>query len=109
MEKISWTDRVRNEVLRRVKEDRNILPTKKREGNWTGHILHRNSLLKYVIEGKIGGRAEVMGRRGRICKDLLDDLEDKGGYWKLKEETPDHTLERTRFGRGCGPVIRQTI
>jgi hypothetical protein len=28
MEKISWTDRVRNEVLRRVKEKRNISHTK---------------------------------------------------------------------------------
>jgi hypothetical protein len=28
--KISWTDRVRNEVLRRVKEERNILQTIKR-------------------------------------------------------------------------------
>jgi hypothetical protein len=30
MEKISWTDRVRNEVLRGVKEKRNILHTVKR-------------------------------------------------------------------------------
>jgi hypothetical protein len=34
MEKISWTDRVRNEeVLHRVKEERNVLRTvKKKEG-----------------------------------------------------------------------------
>jgi hypothetical protein len=31
MEKISWTDRVRNEVLHRVKEERNILHTIKKE------------------------------------------------------------------------------
>jgi hypothetical protein len=32
MEKISWTDRVRNEeVLRRVKEERNIVHTIKRK------------------------------------------------------------------------------
>jgi hypothetical protein len=58
MEKISWTDHVRNEeVLHRVKEERNILHTiKRRKANWIGHILHRNSLLKHVIEGKLEGR-----------------------------------------------------
>jgi hypothetical protein len=40
MEKISWTDRVRNEeVLHRVKEERNILHTiNRRKANWIGHI-----------------------------------------------------------------------
>jgi hypothetical protein len=58
MEKISWTDRVRNEeVLLRVKEQRNILHgISKRKANWIGHILFRNCLLKRVIEGKITGR-----------------------------------------------------
>jgi hypothetical protein len=56
-EKISWTDRVRNEeVLHRVKEERNILHTiKGRKANWIGHILRRNCLLKHVIEGKTEG------------------------------------------------------
>jgi len=41
MEKISWTDHVRNEeVLPRVNEQRNILhETSKRKANWIGHIL----------------------------------------------------------------------
>jgi hypothetical protein len=54
MEKISWTDRVRNEeVLYRVKEERNIVHTiKRRKANWIGHILRRNCLLKHVIDGK---------------------------------------------------------
>ena len=30
------------------------------------------------------------------------------GYWKLLEEALDRTLWRSRFGRGCGPVVRQT-
>jgi hypothetical protein len=53
MEKISWTDRVRNEeVLLRVKEQRNILhEISKRKANWIGHILCRNCLLLQVIEG----------------------------------------------------------
>ena len=55
MEKISWTDRVRNEeVLLRVNGQRNILhEIRKQKDNWIGHILGRNCLLQRVIEGKI--------------------------------------------------------
>ena len=61
MEKISWTDHVRNEeVLLRVNEQRNILhEIIKRKANWIGHILRRNCLLKQVIEEKIKGEIEV--------------------------------------------------
>jgi len=77
---ISWTDRVRNE-LHRVREDRNIIHTvKRRKANWIGHILHRNCLLKHVIEGKIEERVTV--RRGRRRKQLLDDVNGRRGYWK---------------------------
>jgi hypothetical protein len=78
VEKISYTDGVRNEeVLHRVKEKRNIIHTiKRRKANWIGHILRRNCLLKHVIEEKIGG-VEVMGRRGRRRKQLLDDFKGK--------------------------------
>jgi hypothetical protein len=109
MEKISWTDRVRNEeVLDRVKEERNIVHTiKRRKTNWIGHILRRNCLLKHVIEGKLEGRIDMTGRRGRRRNQLLDDLKEKKRYWKLKEEALDRTLWRTRFGRGYGPVVRQ--
>jgi hypothetical protein len=92
---------VRNEeVLHRVKEERNILHTiKRRKVNWIGNILRRNCLPKSVIEGKLEGRAEITGRRGRMRKQLLDDLKEKRRYWKLKEEALDRTLWRTRFGR----------
>jgi hypothetical protein len=52
LKKISWTDRVRNEeVLHRVKEDRNILHTiKRRMANWIGHILLRNCVLKQLLK-----------------------------------------------------------
>jgi hypothetical protein len=82
MENISWTDRVRNEeVLRRVKEERNILHTiRRRKANRFGHILCRDCLLKHVIEGKIEGRIQVTGRRGRKCKQLLDDLKEMRRY-----------------------------
>ena len=67
MEKISWTDHVRNEeVLLRVNEQRNILhEIRKWKANWIGHILCRNCLLKQVIEGKIKEEMEVARRRGR--------------------------------------------
>jgi hypothetical protein len=109
MEKFSWTDRVRNEeVLHRVKEERNILPTiKRRRANWIGHILRRNCLLKRVIGGNIEGKIEVMARRGRMRKQLLDHVKETSTYWNWKEEALDRTLWRTRFGRGCGPVVRQ--
>ena len=52
MEKIRWTDHVRNEeVLLQVNEQRNILHAiRKRKANWIGHILRRNCLLKHFIE-----------------------------------------------------------
>ena len=84
MEKISWTDRVRNEeVLLRVKEQRNILhEIRKRKANWIGHILRRNCLLQRVIE--IKGGIEVTGRQGRRRRKLLDDLKERRGYSHLK-------------------------
>ena len=110
MEKISWIDHVRNEeVLLRVNEQRNILcEIRKRKANWIGHILHRNCLLKQVIEGKIKGEMDVTRRRGRRRKKLLDDLKDRRGYSRLKAEALDRTMWRNRFGRGFGPVVRQT-
>jgi hypothetical protein len=50
----------------------------------------------------------VTERGGRRRKQLLDILEEKRGYWKLKEEALGRTLWITRLGRGCGPVVRET-
>jgi hypothetical protein len=81
MEKISWTDYVRNEeVLLRVSEQRNILhEIRKRKANWIGHILRRNCLLKQVIEGKMQGQIEVTRRRKKF-------LDDPGDRWILSFE-----------------------
>jgi hypothetical protein len=64
MEKISLTDRVKNEeVLHRVKEEGNILHTVKiRNADWIGHILSGSCLLKHVINRKIEGRIGMTGR-----------------------------------------------
>ena len=111
MEKIGWTDRVRNEeVLLRVKEQRNILHEMcKRKANCIGQILRTNCLLQGVIEGEIQGRIEVTGKRGRRRRKLVDDLKERRGYSHLKEEALDRTMWRARFRRGFGPVVRQTV
>ena len=97
------------EVLLRVNEQRNILrEIRKRKAKWIGHILRRNCLLKQVIEGKIKGEMDVKRRRGRRRKKLLDDLKDRREYSHLKGEALDRTMWRDRFGRGFGPVVRQT-
>ena len=52
---------------------------------------------------------EVTGRQGRKRRKLLDDLKERRGYSHLKEETLDRTMWTAGFGRGFGPVVRQTI
>jgi len=96
-------------VLLRVNEQRNIPhEISKRKANWIGHILRRNCLLQRVIEGKIKGGIDVTGRRGRRRRNLLNDLKERRWYCHLKEEALDRTVWRNRFGRGFGPVVRQT-
>jgi hypothetical protein len=82
---------VKNELLRRVREERNILCIVKRSNaNWVGNVVRRNCLLKHFIEGKIEVRMEVTGRRGRRRKHILDELKGTREHWKLKE-----ALDRT--------------
>ena len=54
------------------------------------HILHRNCLVKHVTEGDIEEGIEVMGRRERRCKQLLNDL-------KKKERVLEIESRSTRF------------
>ena len=49
-----------------------------------------------------------MARRGRRLKQLLDELKEKRGHCKLKEEALDRTVWRTRFGMGDG-LVRRTV
>jgi len=81
--------------------------TKRRNANWVVHILRRNCLKEHVVEGKIEGRIEETGRRRKRCTQLLDGLKEKGGYWKMKEETVDRTVWRIRVERSFGPSVRQ--
>ena len=91
------------EIWQRVKGGRNIVQKiKRRKVDWIGRILHRNCLLKQGVKGRI----EVVGRRGRRRKQLLDDQKKMIGYCTLKEEALDHNRWRTGFGRGNGPVFK---
>jgi hypothetical protein len=80
----------------------------RRKANRVGRTLRRKCLLKHVIEGKIAGRIEMIGRWGRRCKQLMEDLKENRRCWKLKERALDGTMWRTSFGRGYGPLVRQT-
>ena len=67
-----WAIRVKNEkLLHKGKMEKNILRTMERRKAYPiGHLVHRNCLLKHVIDGRI----EVSERRGIRRKQLLDDL-----------------------------------
>jgi hypothetical protein len=49
----------------------------------------------------IKGGIEVTGKQGRRHMELLDDLQERREYSRLKEEA-------ARFGRDFGPVVTQT-
>jgi hypothetical protein len=79
MEKINCPNRVRNvKVLHRVKEDRNNPHKIKRsKADWIAHILHRNCLLKHIIEGTLELETEGTARQGTRRKQLLNDFKQK--------------------------------
>jgi hypothetical protein len=62
MEKISWTDRVRNEVLHRVKEKSMLRTVKKTEGKLDCQHLAQELPSKPRFEGEVEGKMTVMGR-----------------------------------------------
>jgi hypothetical protein len=63
-------------LCRRIGEEY-LYTIKRRTTDGIGHTLHRNCLPKHVTEGKIEGRIEVTGRRGRRRKQLLDEFKGK--------------------------------
>jgi hypothetical protein len=100
---LTYSFPLRSLILRNIPHE-----ISKRKANWIGYILCRNCLLQRVIEGKIKGGIEVTGRRGRRRRKLLGDLKERRGYSHFKEEDLDRTMWRAGFGRGFGPVVRQT-
>jgi hypothetical protein len=99
---------VRNEeVLLTVKGQRNILhEISIWKANWIGHILRRNCILQQVIEGKMKGRIEVTGRRGKRHRKLLDDLKERRGYSHLNEQALDRAMWRACFGTRFEPLVK---
>jgi hypothetical protein len=81
---------------------------KRLKRDWIGHILHRNCLLKHVIEREIEGRIEVTERRGRRYKKLLDEF--KGNDRMLEIEIRSsrlHSVENSLWKR-LRTCLRQT-
>jgi hypothetical protein len=97
MEKISWANYVRNEeVLHRSEE----CAIRRRKTNWIGRMFCGNCLLKHVTEGK----TDVMGRRARRRKQLVDVLNGKERILEIERGNTG-----TGFGGGCGSLVRHTI
>jgi hypothetical protein len=42
------------------------------------------TVFENIIEGKVEGGTEVTGRKGRIHKQLLDNLKETRVYWTYK-------------------------
>ena len=84
MERVKWTDRIRNEaVLERVGEERMMLKLiRKRKRNWLGHWMRRKCLLKDALEGMVNERRV----RGRIRYQMVDDIEICGSYAETKRK-----------------------
>jgi hypothetical protein len=76
----------------------------KANGNTTTLLLFLDSLFPKT---EINMRDASSGE-GRRRRKLLDDPKERRGYSHLKEEVLDRTMWRAHFGRGFGPVVRQT-
>jgi macrodomain Ter protein organizer (MatP/YcbG family) len=62
--------------------------------------LQRNCLPKHIIEWKIDGTINVMGRQGRRCKQLLDGLKETRGYWKIERgSTRSYSMQNSHWKR----------
>jgi hypothetical protein len=75
--KISWTDRVTNQlVLERMGKQKELLTTiKTRKLEYFGHILRNNqryNILQLILQGKIEGKRSVGRRRISWLKNLRD-------------------------------------
>ena len=72
MERVKWTDKIKNEVvLERVGEGRTMLELiKKRKRNCLGHWLRKNCLQKDALEGMVNGK-KVRGRRNQMIENII--------------------------------------
>ncbi|WP_410967417.1 hypothetical protein, partial [Salmonella sp. SAL04191] len=96
MQKIKWTEKIRNEdVLQRIGESRKLIgKIRRRKANWVGHHLRRECMIKEVIEGKLEGRRAM----GRKRFQLIDELrKNKESYQDLKAIAANREKWRARY------------
>ena len=78
--------RKNEEVLRLVEEESSMVNTiLKRQRQWVGHLLRRNSLLTEVFEG----RCKEKKQKGRPRQKFLDNLLNGETDEKVKREAQD--------------------
>ena len=84
MERVKWTDKIKNAiVLERVGDGRIMLELlRKRKRNWLGHWLRRNWLLKDALEGMVNGKKA----RGRRRHHMIDNIMIDGLYEDTKRK-----------------------
>ena len=75
--KIPWTAHMTNiEVLRRAQTRKSLLETiRKRQTNFLGHVLRRQTNEHLVITGKIEGKRARGRQRTKYIQSLLEDIE----------------------------------
>jgi hypothetical protein len=101
LEKMSLTGHVKNDVVVLQCQGGYEHPTQNKRKE--GQMNRTHMPYEHITEGKTEG----MRRQGRRRKQLVNELMDTRKYWNLKEEVPDCSIWRTRFGRGYVPVIMQ--
>jgi hypothetical protein len=77
--------------------------TKRKNANWISHILHRNYLLKHVIQQKIGSENE---EEDVSCPWMTLGKREETGICEGKHYNA--LSGELGFGTGYGPVTRQT-
>ena len=87
MERVKWTDKIKNAVvLERVGEGRIMVEMiRERKRNWLGHWLRRNCLLKDSLEGMVNGKKV----RGRRRYQMIDNIMINGLYEDTKRKVEE--------------------
>ena len=84
---IKWQDKISNvDVLYMANEERTLMSViSTRHKKWIGHIIRGESLLKFVIEGRLA----VKPKRGRRREEFLSYLKMADSYDNLKRRAED--------------------
>ena len=79
MERLKWTNKIKNSVVLERVGDGRIMPEliKKRKSNWLGHWLSRNCLLKDALDGMVNEK-KISGDRQHHDKWTVCRYEKEG-------------------------------